>query len=423
MGEIVTPPIICPTLVGRRGQFATLQRLIEQAKQGEGHVVLISGEAGIGKSRLVAEAKTHAEMQGFLLLQGNCFPRDLTYPYAPLLDLLRALLASNPAPTGGTTDDGHLGRCPSSLSMQGAVETLARDLFPLLPELVHEQALTRPHLEPEQEKRRLFEVLTKFFIDCSRHSPILLIIEDVHWGDATSLDLLHHLARRLASHPLLLVVTYRHDEMQAELSNWLVQLDRERLAQEIRLMPLARHEIDTMLSNIFDERHAAVDMRRFLHGDLLDALYTLTEGNPFFVEETLSALIAEGDLFYVQGYWNRSSSREVSIPRSVQDTVQRRRARLSEAAGQVLTLAAVAGRHFDFALLQKLTQHDERQLLLLMKELVSAQLVVEESADQFAFRHALTRQAIYTQLLARERRMLHQTIAETIEQDTSIRHD
>ena len=178
-----------------------------------------------------------------------------------------------------------------------------------------------------------------------------------------------------------------------------------------------------MLSAIFEERHTSFDMRRFLHGELLDALYTLTEGNPFFVEETLSSLIAAGDIFYVQGYWNRKSRSEVSIPQSVQDAVQRRTARVGEAARHVLTLAAVAGRHFDFALLQQLTQYDEHQLLLIMKELVSAQLVVEESADQFAFRHALTRQAIYSQLLTRERRMLHRTIAETMEQQPPVTPD
>ncbi|TMC86914.1 MAG: tetratricopeptide repeat protein, partial [Chloroflexi bacterium] len=134
-------------------------------------------------------------------------------------------------------------------------------------------------------------------------------------------------------------------------------------------------------------------------------------------------LFAAGDIFYVQGYWNRKSGSEVSIPQSVQDAVQRRTARVSEAARYVLTLAAVAGRHFDFALLQQLTQYDEHQLLLVMKELVSAQLVVEESADQFAFRHALTRQAIYSQLLTRERRMLHRTIAETMEQQPPVTPD
>src|SRR6266516_1401312 len=372
MGKSVTSPIITPTLVGRAGHLATLQLLVEQAKQGEGQVALISGEAGIGKSRMVAEAKTYATTQGFLLLQGNCFPTDLTCPYAPLLDLLRSLVASNPA-----------------APLTAAIETLAHEIFPLLPELVPDQAIPFPLLEPEQEKRRLFAVLTKFFIDLSMHSPILLIIEDVHWSDDTSLDFLHYLARRSISRPLLLLVTYRHDETRPLLSSWLAQLDRQRLAQEIQLVPLSRNDIDTMLSTIFDQRHTSFDMRRFLHGEFLHALYTMTECNPFFVEETLTALIAAGDIFYVQGYWNRTAHREVHIPRSVQDAVQRRTQRLGEAARYALTLAAVAGRHFDFALLQQLTRYDENQLLVVMKELLSAHLIVEESAEQFAFRHAL----------------------------------
>src|SRR6266581_3080857 len=372
MEETPRPPMIMPHLVGRASQLATLQLLVEQAKRGEGHLVLISGEAGIGKSRLVAEVKTSTTSQGFLLLQGNCFPTDVTYPYAPLLDLLRSLFASRPAAPLATE-----------------LERLARDLFPLL---------------------------ANFFLRLSASSPLLLIIEDVHWSDSTSLDFLHTLARRTVSQPLLLLVTYRQDEMRAELSSWLAQLTRERLAEALRLVPLSRNEVDTMLSAIFEERHTSFDMRRFLHGELLDALYTLTEGNPFFVEETLSAMIAAGDIFYAQGYWNRRSLPAARIPHSVQDAVQQRTQHLGEAAKQVLTLAAVAGRHFDFALLQQLTGYDEEQLLKVMKELVFAQLVVEESTEQFAFRHALTRQVIYTHLLARERTRVHRTIAETMEQ-------
>ncbi|MFL5652663.1 MAG: ATP-binding protein, partial [Ktedonobacteraceae bacterium] len=406
MERAVNRPILCPKIIGRTPEFAALGLLVEQAKGGQGHIALIAGEAGIGKSRLVSELKALALDQGFLVVQGACFPTDLTYPYAPLLDLLRSLVASNP-----------------KASLTAAVETLARDIFPLLPELVPDQTTPLPRFEPQQEKHRLFAVLATFFLHLSTQSPVLLIIEDVHWSDDTSLDFLHYLARRSASQPLLLLVTYRHEEMQPELSSWLAQLDRERLAHKIRLVPLARNEVDTMLSAIFEERHTSFDMRRFLHGELLDTLYTLTEGNPFFVEETLSSLIAVGDIFYVQGFWNRKSRSEVSIPQSVQDAVQRRTARVGEAARHVLTLAAVAGRHFDFALLQQLTQYDEHQLLLIMKELVSAQLVVEESADQFAFRHALTRQAIYSQLLTRERRMLHRTIAETMEQQSPVTPD
>ena len=144
-------------------------------------------------------------------------------------------------------------------------------------------------------------------------------------------------------------------------------------------------------------------------------MYTLTEGNPFIIEELLKSLIEAGDIFDEQGRWKRKELRELHIPRSVRDAVQQRTAHLSESARQVLHLAAVAGRHFDFALLQELTQQDEAQLLRLIKELMAAQLVVEESAEQFAFRHALTRQAVSAQLLVRERKALHRTIAETFE--------
>ncbi|HEU0003153.1 MAG TPA: AAA family ATPase [Ktedonobacteraceae bacterium] len=406
MQHPVNRPILCPKIIGRSPESAALGLLVEQAKAGQGHIALIAGEAGIGKSRLVSELKALAVAQEFLVMQGACFPTDIAYPYAPLLDLLRSLVASN-----------------QKGSLTAAVETLAHNIFPLLPELVPDQTPPLPRLEPEQEKHRLFAVLATFFLHLSTQSPVLLIIEDVHWSDDTSLDFFHHLIRRAAFHPLLLLVTYRSEEMQPALSNWLAQLDRERLAHKIQLVPLARNEVDTMLSAIFEERDTSFDMRRFLHGELLDVLYTLTEGNPFFVEETLSSLIAAGDIFYAQGYWNRTSAHEVSIPQSIQDAVQRRTARVGEETRYVLTLAAVAGRHFDFALLQQLTRYDEGQLLQIMKELVSAQLVIEESADQFAFRHALTRQAIYSQLLTRERRVLHQSIAETMEQRPPVTPD
>jgi DNA-binding CsgD family transcriptional regulator/Tfp pilus assembly protein PilF len=416
-----TPPsMISPHLVGRASQLESLHLLVEQAKRGEGHMALISGEAGIGKSRLVSEVKSYAATQGYLLLQGNCFPNDIHYPYAPLLDLLRSLYASqqngiivSPPTKKASTPTG------KTPSRREKLERLARDIFPLLPEFVPEQTTPRVSLEPEQEKHRIFAVLANFFISLSASSPILLIIEDVHWSDSTSLDFLHTLARRTKSHPIFLMVTYRHDEVRSELSSWLAQIKRERLAQEIKLSHLSRNDVDLMLSALFDPQQTSLDMRRFLHGELLDTLYTLTEGNPFFVEETISTMIAAGNIFYALGYWNHRSQPAAPIPKSVQDAVQQRTQQMGEAAKRVLTLAAVAGRQFDFVLLQQITQHNEQQLIQILKELVSAQLVIEESAEQFAFRHALTRQAIYSRLLARERSLLHRTIAETMERYSS----
>ncbi len=389
-------PLVCPVLIGRTDELAALHLLMDRAKSGEGQVALISGEAGIGKSRLVAEVKTYAVAHDFLLLQGSCFPTDHAIPYAPLLDLLRSFLTSH------------------SLARPAAeVKQVAQAFLPLLPDVGHLLPDVTPlptliSLDPEQEKRRRFETLTHFLTRLAGAHPVLLVVEDLHWSDDISLECLHYLARRCSAHRLLLLLTYRSEEVRPSLRHFLAQLDRERLAQETLLARLTRDEVEAMLRAIFASPRSA-------RLELPDPMYALTEGNPFFVEEALKSLIAAGEIFYANGRWERKSLDELHIPRSIQDAVQQRTDQLSDSARRVLTLAAVAGRRFDFALLQELTQYDEQHLLQLIKELIAAQLVVEESAEQFAFRHALTRQAIYADLLVRERKALHRRIAETLE--------
>jgi DNA-binding CsgD family transcriptional regulator len=389
-------PVLCPVLIGRAHDLTTLRLLVDRAKSGQGQVVLLSGEAGIGKSRLVAEIKTYAAAHNVLIVQGSCFPTDHAIPYAPLLDLLRSFLSGY-----------------SSALHASEVEPVAQAFLPLLPDIGHVLAdgtspLTLPQLDPEQEKRRRFESLAHFLTSQARSRPVLLVVEDLHWSDDTSLEFLHYLARRCPAHPLLLLLTYRSDEMHPNLRHFLAQLDRERLSQERSLARLSRDEVEAMLRAIF----ALPPSARL---ELADPIYMLTEGNPFFVEEVLTSLIAAGDIFYANGRWDRKPLGELQIPRSVQDAVQQRTDRLSEPARQILTLAAVAGRRFNFALLQELTHHDEYHLLQMIKELIAAQLVVEESTEQFAFRHALTRQAIYADLLVRERKALHRTIGDMME--------
>src|SRR5437660_4973448 len=400
MTTAFNPSVICPILIGRTAELAAFHLLIDQVKSGRGQVALLSGEAGVGKSRLVAEAKTYATAQGFLLLQGQCFPMDRSCPYAPLLDLLRSHLATS----SREQVDTEMGSLASALS------PLLLDLLPLPSDLP-----SLPPLDSEHEKRRLFAALAHLFLRQTTKQPALLIVEDLHWRDETSLDFLHYLARRCTASPLLVLLTYRSDEVHPGLSHFLAQLDRERLAQECALAPLTRSEVSAMMYAIFALRRSVFTVPSLAQGELLDAMYTLTEGNPFFIEELLKSLIEAGDILYKNGRWERKELRELHIPRSVQDAVELRTAHLSEGARQVLNLAAVAGRHFDFALLQALIQQDEAQLLRFIKELIAAQLVVEESADQFAFRHALTRQAVSAQLLGRERKALHRRIAETCE--------
>jgi len=389
--------VVCPVLIGRTSELAALHLCIEQVKSGKGQVALLCGEAGIGKSRLVAELKTEAIAQGFLFLQGHCFPTDRYCPYAPLLDLLRSIFLHT-----------------SADQLERSLAPFARELASLLPEVTQlfPELETLPpltSLEPEQEKRRLFAALTRFFLSQAATRPLLLIVEDVHWSDDTSLDFLHYLARHCTAQPLFVLLTYRSDEVGPSLGHWLAELDREHLAQEVSLSRLTRGETDTMLRAIFH-------LLPSRHTEFLQAIYGLTEGNPFFIEEILKSLVAADEIVFTDGSWQHKPLGAWHIPRSIQVAVKLRADQVSASARQVLLLAAVAGRRFDFAVLQQVTHHDEQQLLTLMKELMAAQLVVEESADHFAFRHALTRQAMYAQLLARERKALHRTIAETLEQ-------
>ena len=159
---------------------------------------------------------------------------------------------------------------------------------------------------------------------------MLLIVEDLHWSDETSLDFLHYLARRCPTSPLLVLLTYRSDEIYLGLSHFLAQLDRERLAQECALVPLTRSDVSAMLNAIFAFRRSVFMAHPLAQGELLDAMYSLTEGNPFFIEELLKLLIEEGDIFYEHGGWQRKDLSELHIPRSVKDAVELRTARLNE---------------------------------------------------------------------------------------------
>src|SRR6266702_2947598 len=317
MEERFTRSVICPTLIGREGDLATLQWLVEETKCGQGRVAFVSGEAGVGKSRLITETAHFAEQQGFFDLQGQCFQTDSALPYAPFLDLLRSYMMAS---------------TPEQIVQEW--EPIAPELLRLLPEVrglipAFASVLPLPALDPQQEKRRLFGAMTHFCTRLVTRQPLLLVVEDLHWCDDIGLECLFHLARHTARLPLFLLLSYRNDEVSARLRHWLATFDRGHLAQEVVLARLSLVDVDAMLQAIF-ALHAS------LHTGLLGSIYALTDGNPFFIEEVL-------------------------------------------------------------------------------KELMEAQFIVEESEDRFSFRHALTRQAIYSKLLIRERKALHRTLAETIE--------
>jgi DNA-binding CsgD family transcriptional regulator len=399
--ELIAPPLVCPQLIGREPILATIEARLNEARSGQGQFVLITGEAGIGKSRLVAEISARALAGGFLALAGYCVEQDVSSPYAPLRGLLRSSFIQHPLPIHAAD-----------------LDPLSRELIQLLPGIVPLPAdLDRlAEHDPEARQQRLFGALMHYFAHLAAQQPLLLLVEDLHWSDDSTRAFLRHIARYITTQPLFLLVTYRSDEGDVPFRDWIAQLERERLAHEVVLARLKRAEVAVMLQAIF-----ALDQP--VRAEFLDAIYQLTEGNPFFIEEVLKSLNTSGDLFYGSRGWDRTPLDILRIPRSVHAAVQRRVARLSPPALRLLQLAAVAGQHVDIRILRELAPLDQQTLIGVIKEWLAAQLVIEESRAGFAFRHALTRQAIVADLLALERRSLHHTVAEIIERVFAAEQD
>lgn len=345
----------------------------------------------MGKSRLASEGAWIAAGLGATVLKGNCFETERALPYAPLIDLLRNFQADHPGEKLGP---------PIGTSISDS-ERLLHELAAGL------SASAAAAVDPGQEKQRLFRGLADLL--CGMADTLLLVvIEDLHWSDDSSLEYLLYLARRLRSRRSLLLLTYRSDEAGEALRHFLAEIDRQRVGTELALAALSVPDVDAMLRAIFE-------LDRPIRAGFMDVLYPLTGGNPFYVEEILKSLLVAGKIYYAEGAWDRQPIEELDIPRTVQDALQRRAAQLSPSARELLPSAAVAGQRFEFSLLQALSAREESALLPLIKELVDAQLIVEESAERLAFRHALTREAIYSGLLVRERTALHQRIGETLE--------
>jgi ABC-type oligopeptide transport system substrate-binding subunit/predicted Ser/Thr protein kinase len=380
-------------MVGRDHELQQARALWSRALAGEGQMLLVSGEPGIGKTRLIREMATQVEVTGGRSLVGASYAEGGT-PYAPFAQMIREVLRNGPR-------DG--------LDLP---EFVWADVLTLAPELRsrHPDVPANPALDPQAEQQRLFENLLIFFTALSDQAPRLLVLEDAHWADSGSLFLLRHLARNTRAQRVMIVATYREVELDEArpLHSVLLDLQRERLATRLKLHRLDRAQTGEMLSVLFGEETTP---------EFLDGIYRETEGNPFFIEEVCKALVESGELYYQDGRWNPPRVEQLAIPQSVRVAIQSRVGNLPSDAQQTLRLAAVLGREFESEVLSQASELDEDTLIDALESAERAQLIQEvggEGSGTFAFVHGLIPATLVESLRTLQRRRLHRRAAAAI---------
>jgi ATP/maltotriose-dependent transcriptional regulator MalT len=366
----MTTRVTSSRLIGRAGELAALEAALSDAADGRPSVAFVAGESGVGKTRLLAELQQRAREQDVLTLSGDCVDLgESELPYVPLVSALRPLARSGDA---ALTD-----------AVRSAVA-------PLLPGLGAAPAPVEPVADGGAQAR-LFEGLLYLFDALGRERPVLLVIEDLHWADRSTRAALTFLAHSLTSERVLVVGSYRPDELHRRhpLRSLLAELERDPRTHRVALAPFTHDELADQLADILGEPPSP---------ELLQRLWKRSGGNPLFSEELLAA--------GVDGLG--------AAPDTLRDALMLRVERLSEPAQEILRIVAV-GQRLEHPVLAEVSGLDERALRDTLRETVEGHILVIDDAGWHRFRHALLREVVDDDLLPGERATLHLRLAHALE--------
>jgi DNA-binding CsgD family transcriptional regulator/tetratricopeptide (TPR) repeat protein len=367
--------VLSPDVVSRDAELAALEQHLLSLGAGTPSVMLMSGEAGVGKSALLRTFGERARRKGARVVVGDCADAEGRRPFGPIVQILR-------------------------------------DLNRPLPELPLDAASAQID---EGHRYRMYESVSNILSASARDTPLVVGVEDLHSADAATLDLLPYLARKTRGKGILIIATYRSDELHRlhPLNDMIAALARGRLAESIVLRSLTVEATGAVI-------RAALRLKAAPTLQLRRAIHTRSGGNPFFIEEILGALVERGDLTYRDGGWAwKPDSIEVAIPGSVRAAVMARLRPLTPVARRVLQVGAVIGERFTFELLGRVSGLPDEQVTAAITAAIDAQIILEQAetdGNTFAFRHQLMREIVLAELLQRERRHLHLAIGRALEE-------
>ncbi|UCB42982.1 MAG: AAA family ATPase [Dehalococcoidales bacterium] len=399
--RITYSPIYRRVFVGRKIELGQLRSAFDSAVSGQGSLVMVVGEPGIGKTVLCEQLVAYVSSLGGKSLVGHCYSeRSLSRPYLAFIEVLRSHVQA---------------RGVSQLRKE--LGSGAANLCRIVPEITEKlKVRPRPKRDPEEERYRLMEAVTHFLGNIAAVQPLLVVLEDLHNADKDTLEMLTHVSRSLASTRLLIVGTYRDVEVDRShpLSETLAELRRLPVFERVPLKGLDADVVKRMLSAITGKEMSV---------SLAEAIHKQTEGNPLFVQEVIRDLVEEG-LISPQGDIGQPSkdiSIEMRIPDSLKDVIGRRLSRLSEPCNNVLATASVIGRDFRLEVLQRVSGMTDEELFKALEEALKAAVIIEEKTGalatvDYSFAHAFFRQTLYEEIIVPRRIRLHRQIAQALDE-------
>jgi len=376
--------------VGRNKEYGHLTGLIGQLTAGAGYTVLIDGEPGIGKSRLLREIAKHAIVHDIAMLATNCYEIERAMPYQPIIDLVARALNQ-------ISDSGLRNLPPVSVAELAALIPEISERFPDLPQLSSDF--------PEARQARLSRAVDQLLEAVRGDHPFVLIVDDIQWADDASASVLHYLARHTTERSLLMIYAYRDEAIDSDerFAQFIESLRRDSDARRISLNRLDYADTENLVATLADSNVARPNLAERLHLE--------TDGNPFFLMSILQSL-REGETHLD----TRESNTPVLLPDALRAAVRVRLSHVPKDIRPLLDTAAVLGRRFDFDTLLDVTQAPEEQLLNSLEELVKRHLLREESEGGiYDFSHDKLREVVYLDIGGARRKSLHRSVANTLE--------
>ena len=388
-------------LVGREDELGFLQNCWQEAVAAMGRVVLLSGEAGVGKTRLVQEFADQLRWQGSRVLWGQCYEFERDLPYQPVAEALAAIPP--------TLTAAELERYPAQV-LRG-VARLVPEILQRLPDL----AVAAPE-DPDRAQATLFGNVADFLSHLSSREPLLFVFEDLHWAGASTLEMLHYAARHLAGCRVLILGTLREEAVgrRHPLVSFRAEMRREGLARQLRLARLPAEAVQAVVAEMSGAGESVVPLAR--------RLYIETEGNPFFLMEMVRALF-EAELIHLdggiwQGDWGQLSQRALPMPANLREAIQSRVDTLPDDVQKMLRLAAVLGREFDFDLLSHVWGRSEQATLEALDICLRHRLLEEgigAVGRDYAFAHHKIQEVLYGSIPRRHRLHAHAQVGDAME--------